>query len=68
LAVPNVRIDGSQLTDWESFHKVFAGVLGFPAFYGNNMDAWIDCMTSLDTPDDGMTTIPAAPPTRWSST
>ena len=57
MRVPCVRIDGSQLTDWESFHDVFAAVFGFPAFYGRNMNAWIDCMTSLDTPEDGMTTI-----------
>jgi hypothetical protein len=55
--VPIVRIDGSQLTDWETFHDAFAAVLGFPAFYGRNMNAWIDCMTSLDSPEDGMTTI-----------
>lgn len=27
------------------------------------MDAWIDCMTSLDTPDDGMSTVHCAPGT-----
>jgi hypothetical protein len=55
--VPTVRIDGSQLTDWQSFHDVFAAALGFPAFYGGSMNAWIDCMTSLDNPEDGMTTV-----------
>lgn len=28
-------------------------VFGFPDFYGKNMDAWIDCMSSLD--EEGMT-------------
>ena len=55
--VPFVRIDGNQITDWDSFHDVFARLLGFPVFYGRNMNAWIDCMTSLDAPGDGMTTI-----------
>ncbi len=27
--------------------------MGFPDFYGMNMDAWIDCLTYLDE-DDGM--------------
>ena len=27
------------------------------------MDAWIDCMTSLDTPDDGMSAVHCAPGT-----
>jgi Barstar (barnase inhibitor) len=52
-----IRIDGSQLRDWHSFHSTFAGAFGFPDFCGRNMDAWIDCMTSLDAPDDGLTTI-----------
>lgn len=36
------------------------GVFGFPAFYGKNMDAWIDCMTSLDKPEEGMSTVHCA--------
>jgi hypothetical protein len=55
--MPNVQIDGTELTNWATFHDVFETVFGFPAFYGRNMNAWIDCMTSLDTPEDGMTTI-----------
>lgn len=59
--MPVVRIDGGRLTTWESFHDVFAEALGFPSFYGRNMNAWIDCMTSLDAPDDGLTTIHGSP-------
>ena len=55
--MPLVRIDGAQLHDWDSFHSVFASAFGFPEFYGRNMDAWIDCMTSLDAPADGMTSV-----------
>jgi hypothetical protein len=36
---------------------VFAQSFGFPRFYGRNMDAWIDCMTELDDPDAGMTSV-----------
>ena len=43
-----IRIDTEAINDWASFHKVFADAFGFPDFYGNNMDAWIDCMTRLD--------------------
>ncbi|MCC5824490.1 MAG: barstar family protein [Phycisphaerales bacterium] len=53
------EIQADRITDWTSFHDVFAEVFGFPGFYGRNMDAWIDCMTSLDAPEDGMTTIHA---------
>jgi hypothetical protein len=31
--------------------------LGFPDFYGRNMDAWIDCMTSLDYPEHGLSRV-----------
>jgi RNAse (barnase) inhibitor barstar len=60
--MPTVRIPTNQITDWNSFHRVFADVMGFPEFYGRNMNAWIDCMSSLDSPDDGMTKIHCAPP------
>jgi hypothetical protein len=56
-----VTIPIGEITDWNSFHDVFQRVLGFPAFYGRNMNAWIDCMTSLDLPSDGMTTIHVEP-------
>jgi hypothetical protein len=54
-----VRIDCTRIIDWDSFHDVFAEAFGFPDFYGRNMNAWIDCMTSLDEPADGMTKIHA---------
>ena len=46
-----VRLDCDRITDWDSFHAVFAEVFGFPNFYGRNMNAWIDCMTYLDDPE-----------------
>jgi RNAse (barnase) inhibitor barstar len=36
-------------------------MFGFPDFYGKNMDAWIDCLTSLDAPEDGMSNVHCAP-------
>jgi hypothetical protein len=56
-AMPIVPLDGARLRDWESFHCVFGEVFGFPSFYGRNMNAWIDCMSSLDAPEDGMTSV-----------
>lgn len=50
-------MDGSQIRDWQSFHAVFAEAFGFPSFYGRNMNAWIDCLTCLDDPDAGLTTV-----------
>jgi hypothetical protein len=41
------------ITDWQSFHDVCKREMGFPDFYGMNMNAWIDCLTYLDE-GDGM--------------
>ena len=54
-----IKLDTRQITDWDTFHDVFAELFGFPDFYGRNMDAWIDCMTYLDDPLNGMTTVHA---------
>jgi hypothetical protein len=54
-----VRIDTTKIYDWASFHDAFADAFGFPEFYGRNMDAWIDCLTSLDDPAAAMTTVRA---------
>jgi hypothetical protein len=56
----NVQIDGSKITDSGSFHDLFSKALGFPAFYGRNMNAWNDCMTSLDAPEDGLSAVHVA--------
>ena len=56
-----VKLDTRRITDWDTFHDVFAEVFGFPDFYGRNMDAWIDCMTSLDDPTAELTKIHVPP-------
>ena len=48
--IRTLKITGSQIADWPTFHDTFASALGFPDFYGRNQDAWIDCMTRLDEP------------------
>jgi hypothetical protein len=32
----------------------------FPEFYGRNMDAWIDCMTSVDAAEGGLSSVTVA--------
>ena len=56
MIVTKVSLDCDKIRDWGSFHAEFSNAFGFPDFYGNNMDAWIDCMTYVDDPDAGMTT------------
>ena len=47
----------STIKDWDTFHDTFATTLGFPDFYGRNMNAWIACLTYED---DGMSAFPVA--------
>lgn len=54
-----VEIDCDRIVDWDSFHTVFVEAFGFPDFYGRNMNAWVDCMTSLDNPADRLTSVHA---------
>jgi len=48
-----VNIDASKILDWPTFHSQCAEAFGFPDFYGQNMNAWIDCLSYL-TEGDGM--------------
>ena len=54
-----IAVDASEISDSRTFHNAFLEALGFPHFYGRNMSAWIDCMTDLDDPEDGLSTVQA---------
>jgi hypothetical protein len=51
--MPKVVIDTRAIHDWTNLHAVCKEAFGFPDFYGNNGDAFIDCLTHLDE-SDGM--------------
>lgn len=55
-----VRLNSDMIRDWRSFHAEFAATLGFPDFYGANMNAWIDCLSDLRE-DTGMVGVRLAP-------
>ena len=55
--MPVIEIDASRIHDWESFHDVSAEALGFPPYYGRNLDAWIDCVDSLAREDGAVLTL-----------
>lgn len=44
------------MVDKDGFHRFFSDLLGFPDYYGANMNAWIDSMTYLDDKERRMTT------------
>jgi hypothetical protein len=50
--MPKVVIDTRAIHDWTNLHAVCKEAFGFPD-YGNNGDAFIDCLTHLDE-SDGM--------------
>lgn len=52
-----VEIDASSIRDEASFHRAFKDAFRFPDFYGNNLNAWIDCMSYLDNPTAGMSSV-----------
>src|SRR4029079_1270955 len=49
-----VRVATSRISDWDSFHDVFADALRFPAYYGRNRDAFVDLLHYPDAPDVGV--------------
>lgn len=44
-----ITIDCGEITTAEQFHSALAQALGFPAHYGNNLDALFDCLTENRT-------------------
>lgn len=58
--MPTARLDGSRIANWADFHDVCHAAFGFPDFYGRNMDAWIDCLSSLRD-GDGMSAFALGP-------
>ena len=40
-------VDCALITDRKEFHRILADTLSFPDWYGNNLDALYDCLTSI---------------------
>ncbi len=40
-------LDGEKITDKEALHSTLAECLGFPDWYGRNLDALYDCLTGM---------------------
>ena len=56
-----VRVDARRLTDKAGLHAAVAEAFGFPASYGKNLDALVDCLTHLDDPAAGMSRVQVFP-------
>jgi RNAse (barnase) inhibitor barstar len=44
------RLDGTKISDRESFHREVAEVFSFPDYYGRNWDAFDECFGELEMP------------------
>ncbi len=47
LTMNEIVLDCAQITDKKQLHKALADALDFPQWYGNNLDALMDCLTEL---------------------
>lgn len=47
----SAELNGALITDMDSFHAESRRAFGFPEFYGNTMDAWVDCLSYLRDAD-----------------
>ena len=47
-------IEGSAFADAERFHDEMAFKLGLPSWYGRNLDALLDCLSSIGDPRDNL--------------
>lgn len=54
------QLNGASIFDWPSFHAASKAAFGFPDFYGDNISAWIDCLSYLRD-DDAMSCFRLAP-------
>jgi len=55
-----VTLDTTKIKDWRSFHDQSVEAFGFPDLYGQNLNAWIDCLTYLPE-GDGMSRFTLGP-------
>ncbi len=56
----SVELNGDAIVDTDSFHAECKRAFGFPEYYANTMDAWVDCLSYLRD-DDGMTRFKLKP-------
>jgi hypothetical protein len=43
----SVELNGAAIDSEQSFHAECKRAFGFPDFYSNTMDAWVDCLSYL---------------------
>nr|WP_294859435.1 barstar family protein [uncultured Fluviicola sp.] len=52
-----IYIDFREITEISDLHDKLNEELGFPDFYGRNVNALIDCLQSMRFPEEGMSKV-----------
>ena len=47
----SAELNGAAILDWDSFHRESRAAFGFPDYYANTIDAWVDCLSYLRDAD-----------------
>jgi hypothetical protein len=47
----SAELNGAAIVDAASFHAESRRAFGFPDYYANSMDAWVDCLSYLRDAD-----------------
>src|SRR4051794_16144339 len=51
------RFDCSGWRSEGDFHDAVSRILGFPDYYGRNLDAFNDCLCGIEVPEEGGTVL-----------
>ena len=54
MKLKKLSVDFRQVQNLEEMHNALAKIFDFPDFYGKNVNALIDCWSSLRYPENGM--------------
>jgi hypothetical protein len=52
-----IKLDFNKIVSIEDLHKELKEKMGFPEFYGGNVNALIDCLSAMRYPDEEMSKI-----------
>lgn len=52
-----INIDFTEIDSLDSLHESLFHSFGFPDFYGRNFHAFVDCVSSIRYPEEGMTSF-----------
>ena len=55
--IKKMKLNFANVKNSEQMHQLFKEEFGFPDFYGANIHALIDCLSSLRHPEDKMSKI-----------